>query len=631
MRPTAVYFKLDMRAAFQQLERLPALAASQQAVPEVAQILRSWYSGGVKHLWRNAAGRFEEVESDRGFDQGCPLAPAAFAVALRACLDPFATEVCRLDPNGKLYAYLDDVYLVVEASLAGVALAALTRSLAPMGLELQRTKTKVWSPVGPSVVLPELQHLYSPVLEVLGRHLRTSGDTEDAPATVGAEGGLDQSTERLKKLWEALQSLKQAGLRRQSAAALFKTYAGSASQHALRMQLANDAETERYDSELKRCWERLAERSLDENGRALLGLPTKLGGVGAQYASTRRFAAYLASWGKAVEEVMEDLGSSAVAEGLARLPSIHARLQTAWEGLQGQGVRIAEGGSLNDALRRTLSQKLLVEKVRKTKYAALLQRLPLLHQADIRGAGGPGAGGFLCHPCEDMASMEDEYWAVAVRSRLRQEHAEHKEAEIATARQTCCHKSAGGAVCGHQLDPKGFHSMTCQCAGGVVRRHGQLTRVPGSLVQRWLFERPLYEQRVPTWDRPRRNRPDEIEQAILDMEHDDADGRRWLDISIRHPSAGNLSQLAAAARRDGEASRRGDREKHSRYPGDRLTPFVIEAGGRLGVEARQWLKQLVRQLPQDIQQSELARAYQVLSCTLQSHIARQMRSAAGCR
>ena len=106
-------------------------------------------------------------------------------------------------------------------------------------------------------------------------------------------------------------------------------------------------------------------------------------------------------------------------------------------------------------------------------------------------------------------------------------------------------------------------------------------------------------------------------------------GRRWLDISVRHPAAGAESDLRIAARRDGEASRRGERDKHSRYPGERLTPFVIEAGGRLGAEVRVWLGNQIQELPGDKQAAERLRAYKVIGCTLQTQVARQLRAAAG--
>ena len=87
----------------------------------------------------------------------------------------------------------------------------------------------------------------------------------------------------------------------------------------------------------------------------------------------------------------------------------------------------------------------------------------------------------------------------------------------------------------------------------------------------------------------------------------------------------------AAARRAGEAARRAERAKHTRYPGERLTAFALETGGRLGGEARAWLLALARELPEDSQQEELARAYRVLSCALQRELAHQLRRAAGLR
>ena len=165
-----------------------------------------------------------------------------------------------------------------------------------------------------------------------------------------------------------------------------------------------------------------------------------------------------------------------------------------------------------------------------------------------------------------------------------------------------------------------------------MQRHGKICRGVGSLVKRWTLSAPLFEQRVVAWDRQSRSRApgtDALERAVLDVEYQADDGRMWLDISVRHPAAGSTSEVTAAAKRDGEAARRGEREKHTRYPGDRLVPFVVKSGGRLGGEARQWLRALVAQLPEDKKQQELARAHKVVSCALQGQVARQLRRAAG--
>ena len=164
----------------------------------------------------------------------------------------------------------------------------------------------------------------------------------------------------------------------------------------------------------------------------------------------------------------------------------------------------------------------------------------------------------------------------------------------------------------------------------MKRRHGRLQRVVGSLIKRWRQQEPLYEQRVPSWDRRARSSAGEtIEHAVLDIEYADDDGTRWIDVSVRHPAAGSDTEVRNAARRDGEASRRGERTKHERYPGQRLTPFVTETPGRIGAEARYWLLSQVRALPEDTQARELDHAYRAISCAIQSEVAKQLRRAAG--
>jgi hypothetical protein len=102
LRPDAVFIKVDVKAAFQRLEREPALTALVAEVPELAATLQAWYGSSCTHLWRNAAGRFEEVASHRGVDQGCPLAPAAYSVGQKSVLEPFLAKLLLLDPLAKL-------------------------------------------------------------------------------------------------------------------------------------------------------------------------------------------------------------------------------------------------------------------------------------------------------------------------------------------------------------------------------------------------------------------------------------------------------------------------------------------------------------------------------------------------
>jgi len=187
-------------------------------------------------------------------------------------------------------------------------------------------------------------------------------------------------------------------------------------------------------------------------------------------------------------------------------------------------------------------------------------------------------------------------------------------------------------VCGCALDQKGFHAATDQLGGGVLVRHTRLEKAVGGLVSRWLDGQPLFEQRVPAWDRPSTREggaANGIEQAVLDLEFVGPSGRAYIDVTVSNPAAGDTPAVRAAARKDGEATRRAERQKHERYPGPLLTPFAVETPGRLGAEARFWLLTHVRQLPVERQTKELTRAYQVVSCAVQSTVASQLRKAAG--
>ena len=153
--------------------------------------------------------------------------------------------------------------------------------------------------------------------------------------------------------------------------------------------------------------------------------------------------------------------------------------------------------------------------------------------------------------------MQNVFWSAALRQRLALERAELSHAELANATSTCHCRNAQGRTCGAQLDKTGFHALTCQNGGGVLVRHNRVGKAVGGLLTRWRRCTPLFEQRVPTWDRPRRRLApgqDPVERAILDIEYSADDGRRWLDVTARHPAAGDAAAVHACACRDGEAS-----------------------------------------------------------------------------
>ena len=76
-------------------------------------------------------------------------------------------------------------------------------------------------------------------------------------------------------------------------------------------------------------------------------------------------------------------------------------------------------------------------------------------------------------------------------------------------------------------------------------------------------------------------------------------------------------------------SRTAEREKHARYPSNNLVAFAVEGCGRLGAEARNWLRTGASGQPGDVQLQELTRAHRVISAAVQGETARALRASAG--
>ena len=92
--------------------------------------------------------------------------------------------------------------------------------------------------------------------------------------------------------------------------------------------------------------------------------------------------------------------------------------------------------------------------------------------------------------------------------------------------------------------------------------------------------------------------------------------------------AGSGAAVRAAAKKDGVPSTRAEQEKHARYPVSGLVAFAVEGCGRLGGEARSWLRIGAAVQPEDTQVRELTRAHRVISAVVQGQTARAMRLAA---
>ena len=76
------------------------------------------------------------------------------------------------------------------------------------------------------------------------------------------------------------------------------------------------------------------------------------------------------------------------------------------------------------------------------------------------------------------------------------------------------------------------------------------------------------------------------------------------------------------------ATERREKQKHQRYPGAGLYPFVLDVQGRWGKEARALMMATVGNLPQDERTEAVKRCRRMVSVALQTRVAEQLLTAA---
>ena len=99
------------------------------------------------------------VDQQKGLDQGCPLSPAFYALGVRPVLAATQAAMQEIDADALVPAYLDDTYLAGSLDSVERGVEILVRALRDRGLELNTTKTRIWTP-DPTLLLPRQWEQY---------------------------------------------------------------------------------------------------------------------------------------------------------------------------------------------------------------------------------------------------------------------------------------------------------------------------------------------------------------------------------------------------------------------------------------------------------------------------------------
>ena len=423
--PGQAIVKIDFTNAFNSIRRDAVLEAVYRSLPAFYSFVYASYAHESCLFFGNAT-----LASSEGLQQGDPLGPLLFSLTtlplLSSCTTPFK------------FGYLDDFTLGGEIEVLDAQVEQLRTEASHLGLVVNDRKCEViCSAVDRAVLTTQLcqfNYVAPPDANLLGVPL----STETALSTA-----LRKNIESLELIASRL-----ALLQAQDALLILRhSFSTPCIQHLLRGIFCGEEQLlADYDSTMKSTLATVLNTHLDDIAWQQASLPISAGGLGVRSAVKLSASAFLASVHGADALVSRILmGSSLLSDD----PLVTRACQL-WEGLAGANVSLAPSGS------RCL-QKSWDAPVVKASYEALLASAPDNYsKARLNAVSSPHAGDWLkVIPSSKLGlRLDNEGVRIAVGLRL---------GTNLCAPFTC--------VCGHQVDARGSHGLSCVKSAGRQLRH----------------------------------------------------------------------------------------------------------------------------------------------------------------
>ena len=113
---------------------------------KVLPLVRLFYGRPSQYLWEDNSGVVHTIQQGDGGEQGDALMPLMYSLGQHKALD----EITRgLLPTEKLFAYLDDVYVVTKPDRVATVYNVLQENLwFCAGVRINSGKTQVWNAAG---------------------------------------------------------------------------------------------------------------------------------------------------------------------------------------------------------------------------------------------------------------------------------------------------------------------------------------------------------------------------------------------------------------------------------------------------------------------------------------------------
>jgi len=591
--------QIDFANAFNTIRRGAIWQGIQTHMPQITQFFL-WAYHGPAPLWTRLGRPLGHVST--GVRQGDPLGPLYFAMGIQQLLERVATA----HPTVRLAAYLDDVHLF-GSTIDTMEAYDRIRDLAPRecGLQVNAAKCKLLHRPS-STDLDELVHLNpaSPAPEEQG--LTVLG------VPVGTDDFVGDEVESSFKTQAAVLRLVEQ-LPGPTAFPLVQACVNARPQYLARCVAPRHTEEPAgaFDAAIDSTLFRMCGRSthhtqtLPECSRQIRGLPVQMGGTSIRRiqpvttpsytASVLRSLAYLQSKVPGLWELMDIHNNPNATSLMSHVKDLVPQLLSATSNTEGQGNAVSPRfPSL------VTPAGLPVQIPSQAQLTAPTDKA--IRNRVVSAIGHAGATAWFCsQSCvgtaswlwsglssKDITSLKPEDFAEALALRLLLP-AVSGDADGARQCGRCLARSADST-----FNDFGHHALHCpSIAGRRCTRHLQVINALAGFAKAMKCT-VNKEVRVPEVD------PNA--QARLDLRIIHQGQAYFVDVTVVSPAATGRMRSVPQPTPDqdpfeaGYASRLAETEKVAKYarlvPLQSFVPFVVEATGRLGKRATEFIESL---------------------------------------